>query len=268
MSYEDTKPIIEIKTALGEKVISPQKMETSGEKTYAEVEKYQEEVSALYLRGMSHGTISVAMTEKYGEGFSRPTISRMVGRLLRLWQEHYLENINQMMVAELEKLSHLEGVYWEAWERSLQNKEIRERFKVTGKDLPAEDMVLDEAIEDKKSKDGIVENQVSGIEKGGRKSMRKKGGFSREKEFERVEGSYGDVNFLMGIERCIEKRCKILGLFQDPSKTININWREEARRDGFDPDEIIDVIAQEFITAADENIKKLEEGQNVGERDQ
>lgn len=252
---KEVSRLIDLKDRNGRSVVMPNRAKTNAGETHAEAEMRNAEISEMYLQGLSYDRISKAMTVKYGKGYSINTICYRIKALLNRWQTTYLENINSAMVEELTKLNNLESTYWEAWLNSLKNKETIEEFKVTGSDGSGEEKEGEKKEEEKRG-----EADVDG-ENGKKKSMRKKGAFIREKRFVRVEGSYGDVNFLMGIERCIEKRCKILGLFQD-TRTININWRDEARKEGYDPDEIVDGMAQVIIERnPNEEPKLLEPGE-------
>lgn len=56
------------------------------------------------------------------------------------------------------------------------------------------------------------------------------------------EDQYGDASMMRGVQWCIEQRCKILGLYAD----ININWRDEARKEGYDADGLF----KQLISAA------------------
>ena len=56
------------------------------------------------------------------------------------------------------------------------------------------------------------------------------------------EDQYGDASMMRGIQWCIEQRCKIFGLYAD----ININWRDEARKEGYDADGLF----KQLISAA------------------
>ena len=56
-------------------------------------------------------------------------------------------------------------------------------------------------------------------------------------------GQVGDPRFLAGVQWCIERRCKIIGI--DAPTKIDVNWQEEARRDGVDPVSIFEKMVAE-----------------------
>jgi hypothetical protein len=106
---------------------------------------------------------------------SRQQISYDLKVLLRRWQESALADFNAKKAAELAKVDELERTYWEAWERSCQPREVRTQ----------------------------EHTQVGGGQADG---ARLKGGVRKEQRD-------GNAEFLRGVERCVELRCKILGAF-------------------------------------------------------
>jgi transcriptional regulator with XRE-family HTH domain len=108
-------------------------------------------------------------------GVSRQQISYDLKALQRRWQESALADFHAKKAAELAKVDELERTYWEAWERSCQAREISTQEKIQGGEGQAE-------------------------------AGRLKAGVRKEKRD-------GNPEFLRGVERCIEMRCKILGAF-------------------------------------------------------
>ena len=72
--------------------------------------------------------------------------------------------------------------------------------------------------------------------------------FTRTKTTTRKEERVGSVAFLEGVERCIMMRIKVLGL--EPSKSITINWRKQAEAEGINPEDAINGLVEQFLTAA------------------
>ena len=116
---------------------------------------------------------------------------------------------------ELAKINHLEMVYWDAWHKSCEDAQTITR----------------------KSK-GVIRK----YEDGG-------GGFVSEQPAEvgqRTQGQVGDPRYLAGVQWCIDRRCKILGV--DEATKLNIqgdaNVTQEVRFDlsGL-PAEILQLIA-------------------------
>ena len=108
-------------------------------------------------------------------GVSRQQIGYDLKALQRRWQESALADFHAKKAAELARVDELERTYWEAWERSCQAREVTTQERTQGGDGHADEARL---------KAGV-----------------------------RKEQRDGNSEFLRGVERCIEMRCKILGTF-------------------------------------------------------
>lgn len=118
---------------------------------------------------------------------SQSTISRDLKFLESEWIKYAVVDIDTARAIEVAKVDALEIEYWEGWKRSLQTR--------TEKTVKAD-------LQKQGDKKGTVyEQTITQID------------------------SYGDVRFLQGIERCIDKRRAILGL--DVTKDITVNWKSE-----------------------------------------
>jgi hypothetical protein len=106
---------------------------------------------------------------------SRPQIGYDLKVLQRRWQESALADFHAKKAADLAKVDELERTYWEAWERSCQVREVTTTERTQASTDPTED--------------------------------------TRRKAGVRKEPRDGNPEFLRGVERCIELRCKILGAF-------------------------------------------------------
>jgi hypothetical protein len=106
---------------------------------------------------------------------SRQQVSYDLKILQRRWQESALADFDAKKAAELAKMEEVERTYWAAWERSCQPREITTQEKTQGR--------------------------------GGQ------GDEGRFKAGLRKEARDGNPEFLRGVERCIEMRCKITGAF-------------------------------------------------------
>jgi transposase len=106
---------------------------------------------------------------------SRQQIGYDLKVLQRRWQESALADFNAKKAAELAKMDELERTYWEAWERSCQAREVTTQEKMQASGSQTDDARL---------KAGV-----------------------------RKEQRDGNPEFLRGVERCIEMRCKITGAF-------------------------------------------------------
>jgi len=104
-------------------------------------------------------------------------VSREVKRIKVQWQSETIEDTHSYVQAELRRLAMLEAEHWAAWERSQQSKETSHLEKLlTGKD-------------------------ESGVPTG------------RVKQATKAEQRVGDAVFLSGIQKVIDARCKLLGLY-------------------------------------------------------
>lgn len=150
------------------------------------IDRDRQEVSDLYLKGYSTRQIATKISEKYAPySISYVTVSKDIKWILKEWLKHTVTDIDQLKARELEKLNKLEQTYWEAWEKSIEDYE-------------------------KKSKK--FKGEV-GVGKDGKPKQ------PTEQEIATTEMiSMGNPAYLAGIERCIDRRCKILGV-DAPVKT-------------------------------------------------
>jgi hypothetical protein len=106
---------------------------------------------------------------------SRQQIGYDLKVLQRRWQESALADFNSKKAAELAKMDELERTYWEAWERSCQAREVTTQEKTqTGEG----------STDEPRRKVGV-----------------------------RKEPRDGNPEFLRGVERCLDMRCKIIGAY-------------------------------------------------------
>ncbi len=142
----------------------------------SELARDRRRISDLYLRGW----IQADIAEKLG--VSQATISGDIKGLQREWLKTALIDFDKAKARELAKIDDLERTYHAAWERS------REDAETTTQKMIETDDVIDKAIK-----------EVLGPR--GRKEMTKT-----------TKGQAGDPRFLQGIQWCIERRCKIVGI--------------------------------------------------------
>lgn len=139
----------------------------------------------LYLQGWLQADIAKEL------GNSPATVSRDIKFLQSEWQQSALVDIDAAKAKELAKVDRLEREYWEAWERSCQDAET-----VTQKTK------------------GVVQRKQD-----------EDGKFVAERPAEATKtskGQAGDPRFLQGVQWCIDKRCKILGI-DAPMKSFGMN---------------------------------------------
>jgi hypothetical protein len=114
-------------------------------------------------------------------GISQATVSRDLSALQKQWLESTLVDFDQAKAKELAKVDRLEREYWAAWERSCEDAEAS-TLKTKG------------MVQKRQDEDGrFVAEQPAEVAK-------------------TSKGQAGDPRFLAGIQWCIERRCKILGL--------------------------------------------------------
>lgn len=154
-----------------------------------EVERDRQIVSEYYLKGHSSRSIAGIVMEKVGKGYSvsHTTISGDIKALLKQWQKERINDIDKVKAVELEKLDKLEQTYWDAWEKSIQD------YKRT-----------------------------SLKQKGTTSSSRPE--YREQTTMEMI--SHGNPAYLAGVERCIERRCKILGI--DAPQKIDATTKGES----------------------------------------
>jgi hypothetical protein len=130
-----------------------------------QVQQRRKIVAGLYLRQRTQEEIA------HEVGVNQGTVSRDLKAIQAEWQRQRLDDFGQAKLRELARIDLLEREYWDAWERSCQDRARTVQEKTTA---PTGD---------------------------------------RLKAGTRTEGRDGDPEFLRGVERCIEMRCKILNLF-------------------------------------------------------
>ena len=106
-------------------------------------------------------------------GISQSTVSNDLKALQKQWLASSLIDFDQAKAREIAKIDKLEWEYYQAWHRSCEDAET------------------------------VIEK---GKGKGGEKNPT-----SVEKTVQR-KGQAGDPRFLTGVQWCIERRCKILGI--------------------------------------------------------
>lgn len=130
-------------------------------------------VAKLYLKGWTQTEIGI------NQGVSQGQISQDLEKIREDWRESAIVDFNDAKIKELAKLDQLESTLWKAWERSLEpikKSTKRMQGKVDHKKLATSQTV-----------DNFNTTEV-------------------------VEERLGDPRYLEGVQRCIQKRCDLLGL--------------------------------------------------------
>jgi len=130
-----------------------------------QIQQRRTTVARLYLQQRTQDEIARLVNVDQG------TICRDLKALQAEWQRQRLDDFHQAKLRELARIDRLEREYWDAFERSCNERAqtVQERSTAPSGD--------------------------------------------RLKAATRTEVRDGNAEFLRGVERCIEMRCKILGTF-------------------------------------------------------
>ena len=144
-------------------------------RTVIQKERDRHKIAGLYCRGWTQQIIADYLNESDDREhtLSRRMISYDIQSIIKAWRDSSLIDINSLKAAELLRINNLEQTYWDAWERSCEDEETK---RLEGTLAPGE-------------------------EKG-----------KTTKQVVTRKGQAGDPRFLTGIQWCIERRCKILGI--------------------------------------------------------
>lgn len=115
------------------------------------------------------------------------TVSRDIKAIQQQWKESAIRDFDLDRQEELQRLSMLEKEYWAGWERSQQSKEV-----------------------------SLSERLATGKDEAGNP-------IGRVKLATRTEQKVGDAAFLSGIQKVIDTRCKLLGLYSDSTSGVATN---------------------------------------------
>ena len=150
-------------------------MSTGKRRSNGQLARDRRRIADLYLQGWLQANIAKELD------ISPATVSRDIKVLQKEWQQSALVDINAAKARELARVDRLEREYWDAWERSCKDAEtITQKTKGV--------------VQRKQDEDGtFVAEQPAEAAK-------------------TTKGQAGDPRFLAGIQWCIDKRCKILGI--------------------------------------------------------
>lgn len=145
----------------------------------------RQHVAKLYLQGKYQAEIARQL------GVSQQQISKDLRMLHRQWRASAIRDFDARQEQELAKIDLLERTAWEAWECSLHPRELTLTEQTEGGDVPDE------------------HGKVHPKSPVRRASVRR-------------ENQAGDPRFLERIDKCIERRCAILGL--EAPKRFHVDW--------------------------------------------
>jgi hypothetical protein len=150
----------------------------------AQIARDRRRVADLYLKGWLQADIAAELS------IDQSTVSRDLKALQKAWMASALVDIDAVKGRELAKVDQLEREYWVAWERSCEDAEtVTQKTKGT--------------VQRRQDDDGTFVAE-------------------RPAEATKVsKGQAGDPRFLQGVQWCIDKRCKIMGI-DAPQKSIGM----------------------------------------------
>lgn len=137
--------------------------------------KRRKTIAELYLKGYNQYDIG----EKIG--ITQGAVSKALVVVRKQWQESATEDIKELTLRELAKIDKLEQTYWDAWHKSCLDHQEK-----TIKAIKKKSRKKDADLESKKP--DSVEQTTKEIK------------------------AFGNPSFLAGIQRCVEMRCKLLGI--------------------------------------------------------
>lgn len=175
-------------------------------------------IAQLYIRGLPQSKIAEQLSAMRDYTVTLKHVSNDLAVIRTRWLDTYIKDFNDHQAKELAHIDELERAYWEEFERSRQPK-------------------VDAFAE--KTEDVHTYSKDSGAAGASIPA------YTRTKTRTRKTERDGNSAYLAGIERCIEMRAKILGLFA-PTK-IDVSWRKQAKAAGVDPEKIIDGLVKNIV---------------------
>jgi hypothetical protein len=139
-------------------------------------------IAPFILKGVGYTQIAKELAANRTYEISVKSVTKDAKAIVDQWHKETLATLSKAKAREIAKINNLERVYHEAWERSCQP--LRKKVVKRGGD-----MVTDPQTNERRL---LNPNEV--------------------REEETMVQRVGDARFLLGIERCIAARVKLLGL--------------------------------------------------------
>lgn len=155
-------------------------------------------------------------------GVTQQQVSYDIQEIHRRWRESDLINIGEAKQRELDRIDELERTYWNAWEKSCgERKRTKQETSADGK----------------KEKD--------------------KGRIRASVETEQL---LGNPAYLAGIDSCVDKRCKVLGLYAPTKVAPTTPDGDEPYDNSFTEAERIARLAAILDAARDRRDRQADQG--------
>ena len=149
-------------------------------------------ITEMYLKGKTQAAIADHV------GVTQQQICYDIKAITAKWEEKAIRNIDALKNQELDRINMLEREYWQAWERSQEDK------IVTSKATKRKAAEIGDGHDD----DGEPTEIVAP-------------GSIEVTDTEQITGNVGNPAFLAGVQWCISERCKLLGIYA-PTKAEQI----------------------------------------------
>lgn len=92
-------------------------------RTRRERERDLARISKYFIRGYTQAQIGEII------GRSQQQIGYDLRQMMKRWRAEYILNMDELVQRELVKIDNLEATYWEAWDRSIQEKKTKSQGK-------------------------------------------------------------------------------------------------------------------------------------------
>lgn len=174
----------------------------------AAMERRMDLLAPLLFKGYSQNTIAEAL------GVSRDIVRADTIRLAERWQQSADEYFARGKERELQKLMHLEGVYWDAWDRSRNAKTTRKLERIpddpdqVDQRTPAQIIAAARKAKAKRANKGFVKGEFKGVEE------------LLSLTEAQITESDGNPEFLRGVMACIRERSNMMGFYPERAGAI------------------------------------------------
>ena len=158
-------------------------------------------VARLCLEGLTQVQIAAMLSEETGRPVTQQTVSRDLVAVREEWRTAALASTEQRVGEELARLDLLERTYWEAYKRSCGVAVVSTTTTIE----PA-----DSALPATTGGGAAPAGEARGRRDGG--GDRRRAPRATTRQTVQTRQQMGNPAWLAGLQRCHERRCKLLGL--------------------------------------------------------